>query len=180
MGIVERPEGEGLPASVPAADVFHGGFVDYNDAATSVTPLVVTGGGADVQITNDTLGAFTNTAYLPSGVTSIWNATTNQFDFSQLSLGDMIDIRLELFPTTSGPNSEIEIDLELGVGGNPYTISFARSSFKTSGLKSIDRFNGIYMGDTNTLNNPARFIIRSDTNLDLVVSGWYCKIIRRG
>ena len=179
MGIVERPS-EGLPPSVPGSDVFHGGFADYNDAATAITPLVVTGGGGDVQITNDTLGAFTNTAYLPSGVTSIWNSTTNQFDFSQLSLGDMIDIRLELKPTIAGQNSEVEIDLELGVGGSPYTISFGRQSFKTSGVKRIDRFNGIYMGDSNTLNNPGRFLIRSDTNLDLVVSGWYVKIIRKG
>jgi hypothetical protein len=171
---------EGLPEGVPASDVFHGGLVDYNDTATTTTPLSVTGGGADVQLTNDTLGAFTNTAFLPLGITSLWNVGTNQFDFTQLKLGDMLDIRLELTADMLGPNSELEIDLELGIGGSPYTISYSRESYKTSGVKQIDRWNGIYLGDNNTLNNPARFIVRSDTNCDITVAGWYVKIIRKG
>lgn len=179
MGLI-IDNGEGLPPTVPAAQVFHGGFVDYNDLATATTPIAVLGNGSDFQITNDTLGPFTNTAYLPDGVTSIWNSVTNQFDFSQLALGDMIDIRLELIPDIAGQNSEIEVDLQLGIGGNPYSIAFSRSSFKTSGVKGIDRFNGIYMGDSNTLNNPAQLVVRSDTALNLQVAGWYCKIIRRG
>ena len=179
MGIVERNV-ESLPSTVPPADVFHGGLVDYNDAATAITPLVVTGGGADVLLTNDKLGSFTNELFLPSGVTSIWNSTTSQFDFSQLKLGDMIDIRLELNVDMSGQNSEFEVDLELGIGGSPYPISFSRESYKTSGVKLIDKWNGVYKGDANTLNNPAQFVVRSDTNCTVVVSGWYCKIIRRG
>ena len=179
MGIVDRKV-EGLPVGVSQGDVFSGGLVDYNDAATAVTPLVVTGGGADVQLTNDTLGAFTNTAYLPVGVTSLWNAGTNQFDFSELKLGDMLDIRLELTADMGGPNSELEIDLELGVGAGSYTIAFSRENYKTSGVKKIDRWNGIYLGDSNTLDNPARFIVRSDTNANVTVAGWYIKIIRKG
>lgn len=172
--------GGGLPSSIPPEEVFHGGFVDYNDAATAITPIVVIGGGADVLLTNDTLGAFTNELFLPVGVTSIWNSTTNQFDFSQLKLGDMVDIRMEVIADMSGPNSEFDVDLELGIGGSPYSLSFGRESHKTSGEKLIDRFNGIYIGDTNTLNNPAQFVVRSDTSCDVTVSGWYCKIIRRG
>lgn len=179
MGIVERPV-EGLPVGVSPSDVFSGGLVDYNDAATTTTPLVVTGGGADVQLTNDTLGAFTNTAFLPDGVTSLWNTTTNQFDFTELKLGDMLDIRLEITADMSGPNSELDIDLELGIGAGAYAIAFSRENYKTSGVKQIDRWNGIYLGDSNTLDNPARFIIRSDTNCNVVVAGWYVKIIRKG
>ena len=66
------------------------GFLDYNDLATHTTPITLVA-NVDKKLTNDTLGAFTNILYSPFGVNSIWNSSTNSYDFTELSLGDTID-----------------------------------------------------------------------------------------
>ena len=46
------------------------GFADYNDALTTVTPIVLTA-NTWTDITNDGLGSFTNLNSLPFGVTQL-------------------------------------------------------------------------------------------------------------
>ena len=162
-------------------DDISGGFADYNDNATSGTPLSVTGGGAAVVLTNDTLGAFTNTQFLPEGVSRLWDASTNNFDWSELSAGDMVDIRADITVTTSSSNTAIDVLLHLGAGGSAYTIPFIQDyNFKASGTYQKVMFNSIYMGDANTLNNGGQFKITADANCTVVVNGWYVRCLRRG
>jgi len=165
----------GLPA-----DNYAGGFFDYNDAATSTTPINVVGGGGFVKLTNDEAGPFTNKAYAPAGVTDVWDAVANEFDFTQLKLGDMVDFRLDLTVTTTSPNQDVDVRLFLGVGAGEYSIPFVLTNIKSTGTVNLNRYNGIYMGDTNSLNNPGEFRIQSDSNATVVVNGWYVKIIKRG
>lgn len=174
--ILEATNSGGIPA-----DNFSGGLFDYNDLGTTSSPISVTGGAGFFNLTNDELGAFTNKTYPPSGVSDIWNSGTNLFDFTELSLGDMLDIRLDIDVITTSVNTEVAVALQLGIGGFDYTINwFNTTNFKTSATNKIVTFNGIYMGDANTLDNGARFVIASDKNCTVVVNGWYCKIIRRG
>jgi hypothetical protein len=162
-------------------DNFSGGWADYNDNATSGTPLSVTGGGAAVILTNDTLGSFTNTSNLPDGVTSLWSSSTNKFVWTDLKVGDMVDIRLDITVTTSSSNTSIGVLLHLGTGGGAYVVPFIQEHlFKTSGTHQITRFNSIYMGDSNTLNNGGQFKITADSNCTVVVNGWYVRCIRKG
>lgn len=162
-------------------DDISGGFADYNDNATSGTPLSVTGGGAAVVLTNDTLGAYTNTQFLPEGVSRLWDASTNNFDWSELSAGDMVDIRADIIVTTSSNNTAIDVLLHLGGGGGAYTIPFIQDyNFKSSGTYQKVMFNSIYMGDANTLNNGGQFKITADANCTVVVNGWYVRCLRRG
>lgn len=164
--------------SVPA-DNFSGGFFDYNDLATATTPISHTG-GATTPLTNDEAGAFTNKLYSPLGVADVWDAVNDEFDWSELKLGDMVDIRLDIVVTTSSANQEITVELELGQGGGSYRIPFIQLFYKTSGVKKVGAFIGLYMGDTNTLNNKGQFIFTSANNADIKVNGWFCKIIKRG
>lgn len=154
------------------------GFVDYNDTLTATSPIIVPATMADTLLTNDALGPFTNTTYLPNNVTSIWDNVGNLFDFTELVLGSTVEIRLDVNVTTTSPNQVVEVDLELGVGAAPYKIPFVRNTFKSAGVKNLNRFSGVYMGDTNTLNNGARFLMRSDDLASVRVNGWYCKITR--
>ncbi|MDB4299769.1 hypothetical protein N9928_01825 [bacterium] len=169
----------GGSASIPTSEIFHGGFVDYNDSGT---PIIVTAAGSPVVITNDGLGSFTNKTYLPTGVTDIWDSSTNRFDWTQLKAGDMVDIRLDLDLITESVNTEISVDLILAEGeAGEYPVPFiTEANFKEARTHKTNRFNGIYMGDTNTLDNPAVFKISTDKDCSVVVNGWYCKIIRRG
>lgn len=162
-------------------DNFAGGLFDYNDLGTTAAPISVTGGAGLVNLTNDELGAFTNKAFPPTGVTDVWDASANEFDWTELKMGDMVDIRLDVDVITASVNTEFTLALQLGIGAFPYTINwFNATNFKTAATNKIVTFNSIYIGDTNTLNNPAKFVIQADKNLTVVVNGWYCKIIKRG
>lgn len=163
-----------------AVDNLSGGILDYNDATTAVTPISVTAAAGFVELTNDGAGPFTNKAYAPSAVTDVWDSSLNQFDFSQLKLGDMVDVRMELEVTTTSANQSVKVDLFLGTGAGAYQVPFIFAKPKTAGVHTLNRFNGFYMGDANTLDNPAKFKIQSDANCTVVVVGWYCKILVRG
>lgn len=153
------------------------GFFDYNHSGASIP---VTLAGSPVVMTNNGAGAFTNKTYAPIGVTDVWNTTTNNFDWSMLKLGDTVDIRLEFALTTTSVNTEIEVDLHLGTGVAAYTIPFViEQNYKNTGTRKVSRFNGIYLGDTNTLNNGGQFKISTDKTCSIVVNGWYCKVQRR-
>lgn len=172
--------GNSQPGGVPS-DNIAGGLFDYNDAATAGTPIVVTSASSPVLLTNDELGAFTNKLFPPAGVTDVWLAGTDVFDWSQLKLGDMIDIRLDIDVITSSTNTEIFVELHLGTGGNAYTIRWVNEvNFKSSGTHKIVRYNGIYLGDLNTINNGGQFKISTDKDCTVVVNGWYVKVLKRG
>lgn len=157
------------------------GLIDYNDLATASTPLVVTVAGSPVILTNDGAGANTNKDHLPPGVTELWDVDNDMFDWSELKLGDMVDIRLDIQVITASVNTEVSVDLHLGTGGSAYTIPFiTATNFKTTGTKGLNRFNGIYMGDANTLDNGGQFKITTDKDCTVIVVGWYMKALIRG
>ena len=156
------------------------GFFDYNDLATATTPISVTGGGGYVDLTNDGAGSFTNTTYKPTSMTTIWNTGTNLFDFSELSLGDELSIRIDVDVVTSSVNTEIDIKLLLANGGTPYDILFLNATdIKATGTYKFVQLNKIYMGDANTLDNTAKFQIQSDKTCTVKVVGWYVSVHKR-
>ena len=159
---------------------FHGGLIDYNDVATTGTPIAVSA-ATPVVLTNDGLGAFTNKSFLPTGVTEVWLAGSDTFDWSELKLGDMIDIRLDVDIITTFNNTEAKIDLVLAIGGSNYSIPWMlETNYKSSGTHKVNVYNGIYIGDTNTLDNGARFELTADASCTVVVNGWYVKVVQRG
>ena len=156
------------------------GLFDYNDLATQTTPINIPSGLVNVDIPNDGQGPFTNKNFAPFGVTDIWDADAGLFDWSQLKLGDMVDMRLDLSVTTTSPNQTIIVELVLAIGGFEYAIPFVQANVKTTGTYPVNRYNGVYMGDNNTLLNGADFRIRSDAAATMVVNGWYCRVLVRG
>lgn len=156
------------------------GWWDYNDLTTAGTPIALTSGVAS-ELTNDGAGSFTNKAYALDGVADVWDNGTNRFDFANLTVGDTIDIRIDLSLVASAANDDFSLDMELGIGGSPYTLNLGKVTYKSAGTYQYVTYSGIYIGDTNTLNNPARLTVTSDTTGDSVtVNGWYVRVIKRG
>lgn len=153
------------------------GFLDYNDAATGTTPLTVTGGAGWVYVNNDGLGAFTNKDYAPVGVTDVWDVLNNKFDWGELELGDMVDIRMDFDITTTVNNTDIQIALELATDGTSYDIQMEDRYVKSPSTIKVTPYQGIYMGDSGTLNNKARVKMQSDNTVTVRVHGWYCKVL---
>lgn len=154
------------------------GWQDWNDAATASLPISLS--AIPSVMTNDGLGAFTNTAYGVIGHGDIWDVSTNLFDFSSLKIGDTVDFRVDFLVTTASPNAVITTGIELGVGAFPYTLNIDTSAYKSAGVYQITRWSSVYMGDTNTLDNGARFVMSSDGVGDtVVVNGWYVRTMVR-
>lgn len=155
------------------------GYADYNDAATSSTPINLTS-NQPVYLTNDSLGANT-VSRLQGGIVGaeLWSSTDNKFKWGSagLQIDDMVDIRLDLEITTTAANQEYKVVLEMNTDGASYDIPFASGIVKTAGSRDINRYNGVYMGDSTTLNGNARFRIETDASATLVVRGWYVKVI---
>lgn len=155
------------------------GFFDYNDAATAITPINLVA-NTYAKLTCNNLGPNTLKTFAPPGVTDIWNPTTNQFDFTQLRLGDQVDFRIDFFVTTSSPNQVVALDMMIGIGDpGAYTLSvISDRQYKTSGQKHVVQLFSVYMGDATTMNFPTELQIKSDAVATVIVSGWYCRIVR--
>jgi hypothetical protein len=159
-------------------DSFSGGWADYADFATTGTPLNVT--AVYSVITNDGLSVNTNTSYLQEGVTQLWDSSTNSFDWSELKIGDMIDIRLDLSVTIVTNNTAVDVDLFMGFGGSIDVPFISAQNFKTAGTYNLIRYQGLYIGSDDVRNNAAQLKIKADHNCTCVVNGWYVRCIRKG
>ena len=157
------------------------GIYDYNDLATSTTPIPLTLANTQYEVTNDGAGTFTNKTYALSGIADLWNTSTNRFDFTGLSLGDTVDIRFDIEITTTSANTAVDFVIELGIGSAPYQLTFSPlSDFKSAGTYKVVNWFGIYMGDLNTLNNPGRVLARADnTGVTVKVNGWYMRPLHK-
>jgi hypothetical protein len=105
------------------------GWAIYEDSQYNAgAPL--TSSNANTQLTINGLGAGTTTTYLPTGVTELWNTTSNKIIAAEL--GDAYDVRLDFKadPATASDYAEIVFDIGDGGGTLPVvsrTITFAKT-----------------------------------------------------
>ena len=89
------------------------GWADFNDLTTASAPIELTVADDWYQLTNDGAGDFTNTAYKVDGHKDIWDVDNQQFDFSDLRLGDTVDIRLDVEFDLNASNTDIGLRLSM-------------------------------------------------------------------
>lgn len=152
------------------------GWWNYDDDATATTPINLTLANTQYDLTNDTVGVSTITTYGFSGVTP-WNVGTSRLDFTGFDVGDTLDLRVDVLPTTTGANHEITIELEIGIGSPVnFTLPLARVDYKTAGTYKIVAALPLFIGSADIRNSPARITAKSDATGDsVVVNGWYIK-----
>jgi hypothetical protein len=162
-------------------DGFSGGWADYADTATTGTPINVT--AVPAVLTNNGLGVDTNTTYLPiggNGITQLWNTSSNGFDFSDLNVGDMLDIRMDITVIIASNNTAVDVDLYMGSGGSIVVPFISQQNFKSAGSFDVIRYMGVYIGSVDVRDSLAQLKISADNNCTCTVNGWYIKAIRRG
>ncbi len=154
------------------------GFMDYNDTTGSI-PLVA---NTWTDIPNDGLGAFTNKTYKPEGITEFLDVSTGYIDTSETELGETILIRNDYKVNPNTNNALLEFRYELGNGGGIYTLEKIVGRLD-SGSGQDYRFSLkpdlIYMGDTNTKDNPIKLQLRLSTNGTLTNAGSVIQLIKR-
>lgn len=154
------------------------GFIDYNNTigATALTANTWT------DIPNDGAGAFTNKNFPATGVTELMDVATGYIDCTELSLGDTILIRNDFKVNPSTNNALLELRYELGNGGGLYTLETILGRLD-SGSGQDYRFSLkpdlIYMGDTNTRDNPIKIQVRCSSNATLTNAGSVIQVIKR-
>jgi hypothetical protein len=132
----------------------HLGYVDYNDSSSAASPVSIVA-GTWVSLPNDGLGPFT-TFKFPNGVTDMLNSS-GAILVDELTLGSSILIRMDYTVTPNSNNSNLKFRYKLGSGANEYTLE--------KSIGKLDEGSGIayrhslttdyiYVGDTNTKNNP--------------------------
>lgn len=155
------------------------GFEDIENTGSAISLT----SGAWTDLTNNGLGANTLTTYRLPGFSAIWDTTNHQFDWdgAGLGLGDTVDIRFDVTFNINTSNDEIGLRLDLGHGdGNEYSTEIYRNQFKSTGNHRVVVFSSIYMGNTLTLNNPAKIAAFSDSAGDTaLLNGFYVRVIPR-
>lgn len=174
---IEGEASDGTSEHYKARNLIGNGYADYNDSTTSGTPITPST-STWTKLTNDKAGAFTTTAYLPAGVTDLWDTTGNQFDFSELSLGDQVDIRFDLSVTTTSANQVVRQRVQFDIGGSPYNIEFDQKQVKTAGTFQVIRQVKFHMGNSGTINNPGEWQIWTDSSANVTVNGVYISVTR--
>lgn len=153
-------------------------FIDYNDLTTATTPIAYTT-GSPLKLTNDWAWPQTLTTYKPIWVVQFWNTTTNQFDFTDLSLWDEVTIRISLDVTTSAVNQEFRLYLSMAIWGWAYTLSDWIRAFKTAWTYPVWFAIPLYMWNTDTITLPAELMFSSDANATIKVNWFYISAKRR-
>lgn len=170
-GIGSGSEGSNVPT-----DNLTGGWVSYING--DLTPIVIPA-GVETKLTLDADSGSIIDTYLPNGVTKIWDSTTNSFDFSELGLGDMVDIRVDGSLTNTGINESFILNLAAGIGSpGEFTLPFASGNRFIPGTSVVSRYNGIFIGSDNVRNNPAEFRIVSTEDATGFLIDIYVKVIR--
>ena len=153
------------------------GFIDYNDSSTALSPITLTP-GVWTDISNDGLGAFTNKTYKPAGISELLDSSNGYLDFSDLPLGSEVLVRNDFAVTPATNNCLLEARYLLGSGAGEYPLQFWSERLDSGSGIPYQRVTSfpIYMGDTNTQQNPGKMQLRLSTPGTVVNAGVYISI----
>ena len=154
------------------------GFVDYNDNTGSINLAADTW----TDVPNNKQGSFTNIAYAPNGVTSLMDENTGYLDFSELTLGSDVLIRIDFSVTPNTNNSLLETRYVLGQGAGEYALTVrSRRLDSGSGIPYSSEKGSfyIYIGDNNTLGGVGKLQVRLSTTGTLTNAGVAIKIYKK-
>lgn len=152
------------------------GLYVYGDAQHNSTPFEVAGDSIYVPLPNDGLDLIS--ADFPLGaITRTWDPTTQQFDFTQMSPGGKMALRIDLDVTTTAPNQQVEIKFVGGIGSpGPFELSLISNHYKSAEMHPINRYTPVFVLDANSRDYPGRIEIRSDGILYVNKIRFFCDV----
>jgi hypothetical protein len=139
-----------------------------------------TSGSGFVKVLNDATGANTRSDLAPDGVSIVWDAVNSQFSFSQFSVGDNIEVRVDISLTTTAANQEALARLYFDNGGSTFSLQFGRAQFKSAGTYNYTLSRRFYLGADSVKNNPVEVQFSSDANATIDLNGYAVLCERRG
>ena len=155
------------------------GSFHYSDEATQTVPLTIV---ADVpkKLTNDTLGDYTVTSNAPYGVSSVWNSVDNELDFSEMTIGDLLTLRVDAEITTGSANQTLKCYVKLGVGSaSEFDLLLSQGQVKAAGAYPFVSEVSLDLAYQNIIDNPGEIYVLSDGGATIKINGWYIEILRK-
>jgi hypothetical protein len=151
----------------------------YADLTTQTTPL---NGIANVEknLINDIDGTNTDLSNAPYGVSTLWDSATNKLDFSQLSIGDVVNLRTTLKVTTSTANQNIHIFARLGLGtASEKDFLIGSKLIKTAGEFIFDEELTIVMSKEDWITDIGELYLISEHNSTIKVNEFEFVVTRK-
>lgn len=181
IGEVYVSNGAGSGTLLDTSLITRMGTYNYDDLGTASSAIAITTGTTLITMTNDTLGPVTILGSALPEVPTIWNSSTNRFDFTDLNIGDSIHVRLDLVVTTTAANTIISSFVELDVGGLDIQLKVSSEAFKSSGTYEFTATALIFIFSEAVRVGPTRVALTSDAgSATVVVNGWGCQVLKRG
>ena len=170
-------QGEKGEKGDPSTPTRKQGFIDYNDTTGSIDLTADTW----TTIPNNGQGAFSNSTYKPLQVSEFMNVSNGSINCTDLELGDSIIIRNDFIINPNTNNALLEFRYQLGGDGGEYTLQ--------TNIGRLDNGSGvnyrfslkpdlIYMGDTNTKDNPIILQVKLSTDGTLTNAGTVIQLIK--
>lgn len=149
------------------------GFVDYNHDAAAINLVADTW----TDVPNNGAGLFTNETFSPV-TDSLLDTGTGYLDFTELPLGSEVLIRSDFSVNPQVNNSLLEARYVLGTGAGEYALQFLSERLDNGSGIDYSRVLPfpIYMGDTNTRDNPGKLQVKLSTTGTLQNNGFYISI----
>ena len=150
------------------------GWMDYNNSGGSISISADTW----TDLPNDGLGAFTNKAYKPAGVSEVVDTSTGYLDFSDLPLGSEIILRNDVTVNPNTNNALFQLRYVLGTGAGEYYLNFLSERLDSGSGIDYQRVVPfpIYMGDSNTQGNAGKLQAKLSTPGTINNAGVYASI----
>lgn len=159
------------------ADSARAGWIAFING--DLTPINIPA-GVETKITLDADSGAVIDEFTPQGVTKLWDSTANQFDFSELAVGDMLDIRIDGELTNTGINESFSLSLVAAIGtAEEFVLPFSSGVRFVPGTSIVSRYNGLFMGTPEIVSSPAELRITSSSDSSGFLMDMYIKIIRR-
>jgi hypothetical protein len=169
-----------LTATGPAVGATKTYWFYANDTGTNPanggTKITHGAGSATTFLTNNNLGTLTS-SYNPSSNANLWNPSTNKFDFSSLKVGDVVDLRIDLFIDHAAAQ-ELNLVFDLAEGSAvAYTRNINHDYYKTAanGVIVTAQYK-LPMITQETIDNSGRIRLVSIAAVDIVVEGFYYEV----
>ncbi len=149
------------------------GWADYNNVGVQAILA-----DAWTQVENTGAGPLTNTSFLPSGVTQLWDTGTNMLDLSGLRVGDIVQFRSDMHVTPTVNNSYFHIRLWfLGDGGWPLDKRNARLDDGAGIIYPLIEDLHFYIGSESMRTSGARVEVHCGCDASILVNGFFISLV---
>lgn len=147
---------------------------DISDLTTQSTPIAHIGGNT-TNITNDGVGAY-STEYNFNNEPTIWDSSTNSFDFSNFKIGDIVTVRFDFIVETTANNQEIDFLIDFAIGSSSnFTHNISHVHYKAIGTYPNVFIYLFYIGSDDIKNYPCKVKFQSADDANITVNGWLVK-----